>query len=122
MAVVTKALKAAKVQAETTDPLASYPPEYLTCRADRHQWARKPAWTMVVGGMAERETICADCGTTKVQIVNTRSWSQIGPVRYRYAPGYTMRKSGLVLADFRERNFRRDFENAGRERRIEGTS
>lgn len=112
MALVTKAMKAAQVQAETADPLASYPLEFLTCRADRHQWSRKPVWTVTARGMAECETICADCGTTKVQIVNTKSWAQIGAVRYRYAPGYAMRKSGLVLADFRARNFHNDFARA----------
>ncbi len=114
MATATKT----QPKAETPDLLAAYPTEYLTCRADRHQWSRKPAWTVTARGMAERETICADCGTTKVQIVNTHSWAQIGPVRYRYAPGYTMRRSGLVLNDFRARNFRRDFSAAQDEKRL----
>lgn len=104
---------------EEPDPLAEYPSEYLACRADRHQWQRRHAWNLVAGSMAERETICADCGTVKVQVVNTRSWTQVGPIRYRYAPGYTMRKSGLVLADFRGRNFRVDFERARTDKRIE---
>src|SRR5258706_330956 len=94
--------------------LADYPARYLTCRADRHQWQRAQVWKLIAAGTAERETICTDCGTSKVAIVNTHGWYQVGPVRYRYPNGYTTRRTGLTLGDFRSRAFREDFARAER--------
>ena len=103
---------------EVVDPLAGYSPDFLQCRVDRHRWGRKAVWSLVAANLSERIRQCEVCGTKVVQVVNTRTWARMGPTRYRYAPGYTRRGQGLVLADFREAHFRGDYARAEKDGRI----
>lgn len=96
------------------DPLENYPAEFAECRVDRHRWARRAIWSPVAANISERIRQCETCGTKVVQTINTRTWSRMGPTKYRYAPGYTMQGKGLVLADYRERHFHADFERSGK--------
>lgn len=101
------------------DPLADYPAEFAACRVDRHRWARRARWVQVAANVSERIRQCEGCGTMVVQTVNTRTWSRMGPARYRYAPGYAMRGKGLVLEDYRARHLAADFGWAERTGRVD---
>lgn len=109
-----------KLTEAPADPLANYSPDFLQCRVDRHRWSRKAVWDLVAANISERIRQCEVCGTKVVQTINTRTWSRMSPVRYRYAPGYTKRGAGLTQGDYREAHFRGDFERAQKDKRVNG--
>lgn len=94
--------------------LADYNPEFLPCRTDRHRWSRKAVYAPAARDHAERQKMCEDCMTQRFEIINTRTFERVGPVRYRYVKGYLTPRSGLVLDDFRSRLLRNEFEEASK--------
>lgn len=99
--------------------LDGYPVEYLPCRGDSHEWQRKPVWKLITDAMAERHTICKNCGSTKWRMWNRRRWYPVGRTKYDYAPGYRTRNSGLTRGDFQRRYVSGEFEEAASDGRIE---
>jgi hypothetical protein len=100
-----------KAEPTSDEILGKYRRGYLYCRADRHHWGRKAFYYVLDRISAERHVICTDCGTRRVEEIDTRNYQRVPgrPVKYRYASGYLTPKSGLVLGDFRSRMLEEDF-------------
>lgn len=100
-----------KAEPTPDETLGKYRRSYLYCRADRHHWGRKAFYYVLDRISAERHVICTDCGTRRVEEIDTRNYQRVpgSYVKYRYASGYLTPKSGLVLGDFRSRMLEEDF-------------
>lgn len=104
----------------TPDPLENYSADYLECRVDRHAWG-KAVWELIAGNISERIRQCARCGMSRVEVVNTRTWTRMGPgPRYRGAPGYSRRGMGLAMEDYRKAHLSGDFARAQKDKRVRG--
>lgn len=89
--------------------LANYSRVKLQCRVDRHRWGRKVSYEQMTPTFARRYTMCTECGTQRWTEINVRTYQWTGRSGYNYAAGYTTRKSGLTLNDFRERLYAEDY-------------
>lgn len=115
----TASLKMVVPQPEVPDLLKTYSLDFLECRVDRHRWSRKAFWSPIAANVSERIRQCEVCGTKVVQTINTRTWSRMGQVKYRYAPGYRQPRSGLTMSDYRVRHLSVDFSAAEKAGRID---
>jgi hypothetical protein len=100
-----------------TDPdivLATYPKDYLQCRSDRHRWSRNTEWDSSKFGpkVLERTRPCHDCGSIKVEWIDTATYTYFKKPYIRYAPGYRTAGSGLVQNDFRQLHLENDLNAA----------
>ncbi len=100
--------------------LVNYPREYLPCRADRHQWTRRPRWHFDNDRRnVVREFICEDCGGRKFEPVDSETHLRVGKLRYRPAKGYrSPPRSGITTDQYRALHLANDFNEALKDGRV----
>ena len=99
--------------------LAEYSKVKLQCRVDRHRWGRKVSYEQMTPTFARRYVLCTECGTQRWVEVNIKTYEWTGRTGYHYAKGYLAAGLGLRLDDFRERQYREDYDAAVKAGRIE---
>lgn len=92
--------------------LADYDRYFLSCRVDRHRWGRATTYELIDPTHAERRKLCEDCMALRWEEIDLDTFERTGRLGYRYPRGYLTPRTGLTLADFRERLLREDFAEA----------